>query len=596
MLRSSRENGMARWSLACLLVMFGCGSGGGSNDDATDTAEVDAGQDGEDGDATADPADESGCTSDEECDDSDPCTNDTCLIDEAICDHEPTDADSDGFAAESVGTVACGGTDCDDDDDSVYPGSTLRVCDADADCNDVEDSDNDEDGHDSAACGGDDCQDDYPTVFPGAIPGCGEDVTDPLSDVDCNGYVDSDNDHDTYVDETCPGLGGNDCDDTSGEIHPGATEVCADWVDQDCDDLVDYPDIRIADAWVFDGAFPSAVWLGSDMGAAWSENDSTTEDIHYYRFPLSGISAGRSRQVTTDGISRYPSLAYTGSSIGLAWVDDRASTGIQEVYFLVMDEDGFRLTAETQITASGTEATLPSLEWTGSEFGVAWQDRRDGNLEVYFTRLSIDGTQVGTDIRLTNDVEQSWMPDLEWTGSEYAVAWADDRDDNREIYFMRLSSVGVEVGSEIRVTTDAHDSDVPSLSWTGSEFGLSWSDTRDGDEEIYFARISSTGSKIGSDTRITSSTGESSMPFLMWEAGIFGLAWQDQRDANLEIYFVRLADDGTETSAELRLTTGTVSSLWPSMAWTGSEIGVFWTERVSSSEIDVYASYIDFCE
>jgi len=46
-------------------------------------------------------------------------------------------------------------------------------------------------------------------------------------------------------------------------------------------------------------------------------------------------------------------------------------------------------------------------------------------------------------------------------------------------------------------------SEWPSLSWTGSEFGVSWYDDRDGNEEIYFARVSSAGAKIGSDLRVT---------------------------------------------------------------------------------------------
>lgn len=52
------------------------------------------------------------------------------------------------------------------------------------------------------------------------------------------------------------------------------------------------------------------------------------------------------------------------------------------------------------------------------------------------------------------------------------------------------AAADAKLGSDLRVTSAASDSHYPSLSWTGSEFGMSWWDFRDGNYEIYFARIS----------------------------------------------------------------------------------------------------------
>jgi hypothetical protein len=69
------------------------------------------------------------------------------------------------------------------------------------------------------------------------------------------------------------------------------------------------------------------------------------------------------------------------------------------------------------------------------------------------------------------------------------VSWTDDRDWNDEIYFAIISPAGSKVGADLRVTNDGHDSEWPSLVWTGSEFGVSWHDDRDGNYEIYFSLI-----------------------------------------------------------------------------------------------------------
>jgi hypothetical protein len=97
--------------------------------------------------------------------------------------------------------------------------------------------------------------------------------------------------------------------------------------------------------------------------------------------------------------------------------------------------------------------------------------------------------KVGGDVRVTTDASWSWDPSLVWTGSGYGVAWWDDRDGNNEIYFARLSSEGVKVGGDVRVTTDAFISREPSLVWTGSGYGVAWGDDRDGNGELYFARL-----------------------------------------------------------------------------------------------------------
>lgn len=72
-----------------------------------------------------------------------------------------------------------------------------------------------------------DCDDTNPSINPGATEICGDGI-----DQNCDGNLvceeDVDNDSDGYNENQ------GDCDDTDATIYPGALEICGDGVDQDC--------------------------------------------------------------------------------------------------------------------------------------------------------------------------------------------------------------------------------------------------------------------------------------------------------------------------------------------------------------------------
>ncbi|MEZ4236970.1 MAG: putative metal-binding motif-containing protein [Myxococcota bacterium] len=163
------------------------------------------------------------------------------------------DADGDGYGDGTVASddLACDAAgealvdgDCDDARGDVAPGLPELVCDGvDQDCDPatLDAPDGDADG--ASVC--DDCDDADPARYPGATELVADDV-----DQDCDGldrcYVDADGDRvgtdETALSASCadPGVAGvpGDCDDTRGDVAPGAAEVC-DGVDNDCDGVVD---------------------------------------------------------------------------------------------------------------------------------------------------------------------------------------------------------------------------------------------------------------------------------------------------------------------------------------------------------------------
>lgn len=328
------------------------------------------------------------------------------------------------------------------------------------------------------------------------------------------------------------------------------------------------------------GIESSLVWTGSEFGVSWSAGGIPSSNISFARISSAGSKIGSDAMISSVvDLALDSSLVWTGSEFGVSWEDNR--NGNFEIYFARISNFGNIIGSEVRITFDADGSRFPSLVWALSEFGVSWQEHRDGNWEIYFARISSAGAKIGSDIRITYDPADSgessiaeFPSPLVWTGSEYGSSWFDTRDGIDEIYFARISAGGNKIGSDVRITYS--NSDSPRLVWTGSEFGLSWADYRNINWQISFSRISASGNKIGSDVPITSNSIGAETGSLVWTGSEFGASWDDNRDGNYEIYFARISANGSKIGSEVRITYDSVDSYLPSLAYTGSEYGVSW--------------------
>ena len=245
------------------------------------------------------------------------------------------DGDLDGYGDPLTSLLDCdqppghvaNHDDCDDTDNAVHPGADEYCdgedddCDGDVDEDDAVDVltwylDADQDGYGNpgvtdVGCvspvgyveNADDCDDLDAGQHPGADEYCnGEDD-------DCDGAIDDNPvDLDTwYVDDDGDGHGdpnvatdacsqpaghvahGDDCDDTDGEVHPGADEYC-DGEDDDCDGVVDEAGAVDAQSWYQDDdedghGNPAVSLLACDAPTGYVANDGDCDDGDDQQYP-----------------------------------------------------------------------------------------------------------------------------------------------------------------------------------------------------------------------------------------------------------------------------------------------------------------------
>ena len=291
--------------------------------------------------------------------------------------------------------------------------------------------------------------------------------------------------------------------------------------------------------------------------------------------PAPGFPQPLQRLTVDPERSWRPVSTAAGGTVGIAWQDLR--DGNDEIYFARLTAEGVPVVPPLRVSAGEFASEWPDIVWTGTEFGIVWEDRRDQNAEIYFARIDATGG-VLQESRLTFDPAVSGRPQLAWNGDGFGVAWSDERHGDGEIYFLPLSADGTPTGVEKRVTTAAGDSREPRILWTGTEYLLIWVDDRLGAAELFFQRLNVQGEPLGGAVRVTTGAANPRVPRTIWTGTEVVAVWKDDRELGGEFWLARLAGDGGRLGGDIRLTNSFAAVFDPALAWSGGEIALVWRD------------------
>lgn len=130
-----------------------------------------------------------------------------------------------------------------------------------------------------------------------------------------------------------------------------------------------------------------------------------------------------------------------------------------------------------------------------------------GSLVCLAGSCTCDPPVPGTEVRVTNAADISENVAVAWNGSEAMVVWSDRRSGTAQIYAQRLSTDGSLLGAP-RILSSAPTPGTQEVDvvWTGTEWGVAWSQSNGGAEDTYLRRLAPDGAPIGSPVRLRAGT------------------------------------------------------------------------------------------
>lgn len=234
-----------------------------------------------------------------------------------------------------------------------------------------------------------------------------------------------------------------------------------------------------------------------------------------------------------------------------------------------------------------TIAVTPSSEisavaWNGTGWAVAFAAQVDAAFEVHLARFSRDGAPLGEAMPITGDPAASHLPALAWSGQAYGVAWQDERHINSEIYFAQVDAAGRRTGGDVRISDADGASTAPAVVWDGAAFVVVWSDERPGGFRLRLARIDDRG-VVTPDTELTTGAGDAYLPAVASDRRGHALAFNLHDGAGSAIRFARLA--GRLIAGEREIARGEAAWRTPRLAGAGDGFGLSWEDAAAEGSL-----------
>jgi len=269
------------------------------------------------------------------------------------------------------------------------------------------------------------------------------------------------------------------------------------------------------------------------------------------------------------------------------------------------------------VIANATDSVLPDIKVdSAGNLYAAWHDIDIGNEEVYILKLdSLDGSTIWGGSKITTATVNKDQENIRLTlldknpKATSTVVWQDNRSGNWDLYVQQFDydngdyvfDLGNPVsGIEIKVndTTDSSNQVDPVIvSDSNDNFYIAWTDDRNGNLDIYWNKFNSDGVSLWGNTQLISNTANQYSPEISIDSSdnIY-VVWTDERNGNPDIYTQKFDSSGAPLwGSEMRVNTdtGTTPQYLASLAIDSlDDIYYVWTDERNENK-DIFGQKLN---
>jgi len=257
----------------------------------------------------------------------------------------------------------------------------------------------------------------------------------------------------------------------------------------------------------------SIAWLNGDSYiVAWQDGRAGFDRIYAQVFDGSGNAQGGNALMVgrEDGYDLLEPKVVSDNTGGffLAWRDE--ATG--KIYAARYDN------SLNELVSPFTVNSVPAGNFAGpfdidvyqnTRFIVVYEDYGTGN-DISIRIFNFSGTALADPIEVNDDVGTAshWDPSLTVDNvGNMAVTWSDTRNGDNDIFFQRVNADGSLAGSNLGIVQAAYTDSLqytPQVAYSARDgYAIAWIDERNGESEIFFQHYKVGVGLVGSNVRIS---------------------------------------------------------------------------------------------
>ena len=330
-----------------------------------------------------------------------------------------------------------------------------------------------------------------------------------------------------------------------------------------------------------------AVDSNGHIHVVWDDETPGNREVYYKKSTDAGSTWTTKRLTYSSSSSRDAVVAIDSNDhIHVAWMDE--SPGNSEIYYKKSTNGGANWTTKRLTYNSGASFSPAITVDSNDHIHLVWDDDSPLDSEIFYKR-STDGGATWTTKRLTYNSLNSWYPIIAVASNNHLyVVWHQFSPSETEIYLKRSTNGGVTWTTK-RLTYNSGYSRYPAIAMDSNDhIHLVWDDDSPGNLEIYYKK-STDGGTNWTTKRLTDNSGGSKEPSIAVDSGNrIHVVWMDLTPVNYEIFYRKSTDGGANWRNVKRLTWNSNHSEYPSVATDSSDnIHVVWQDYTPGN-LEIY--------